>query len=119
MPISFTEVVSAGDPLPTNRHLLSFPTLPSGDNGRVLELRHAEVTLPPLQVGQIQARIFGHPIAFAGIRMMTNTFTATFIETTGSPVVKALVKWQDKCAGLKTHRAKLKKEYAVNAKCVS
>lgn len=119
MPISFTEVAGAGDVLPNNRHLLSFPTLPGGSDGRILELRHTEVTLPQFQVGQVQARIFGHPVAFAGLRLLTNTFSAGFVDTTGSPLVKALVKWQNQCAGMLTHRAKLKAQYSVNAKCVA
>lgn len=119
MPITFTEVVAAGDILPANRHVLSFPTLPTTADGRILEIRHAEVTLPQFQVGQVQTRVLGYAIAFSGIRMMTNTFTANFYDTTGSPVVKTLTAWQDRCAGLKTHRAQLKAKYAVNSKLVA
>lgn len=119
MPFTFTQIAATGDPLPANRHILQFPSLPGSLDGQALTLRHTTVTLPPLQIGQILLKLAGWPISFAGIRVMQNTFSAEFIETKGSPVVKTLVAWSDKCAGFRTHRSLSKKQYAVNSQCIA
>lgn len=119
MPISFTEIAGAGDPLPANRHMLLFPSLPGGMNGRELTLRHTTVTLPEPQIGQILVRPFGFPIAFPGTAMITNQFSAEFVETVNSPVVKTIAQWMDKTAGNRSHRGLRKREAAVTCHCIA
>ncbi|QIG74765.1 putative tail tube protein [Rhizobium phage RHph_I42] len=119
MPISFTEVAAAGDVLPNNRHTLYFPAIPDVMDGHELTVRHSNVSLPPLGVGQIIVKMLGWSVGFAGIRTQINTFTVEFVETVDAPVVKGLAQWQDICAGFKSHLAKMKKDYAVNPRCVA
>ena len=117
MAISFTEVVSTGDALPNDRHELRFPNIVDVTDGKAFTLRHTTVTLPPLQVGQIIVKQLGWSLAFAGLRTQQNSFTVEFVETVNAPVIKNLVKWQDICAGFRTHLAKMKSDYAVKTVC--
>lgn len=119
MAISYNEVVAAGDILPNNRHTLYFPAIPDVMNGHDFTVRHSTVTMPNLSVGQIIVKMMGWSVAFAGIRSQINTFNVEFYETVDSPMVKGLAQWQDICAGFKSHLAKMKKDYAVNARCVA
>lgn len=120
MVLSYSEVSAIGDVLPNNRHELSFPNI-SGvlEDGEALKLRHTTVTLPPFQVGQIIVKQLGWSLAFAGIRTQQNTFSCEFVETINAPVIKLLSKWQDSCAGFKTHMAKMKADSAAKAQCIA
>ena len=62
---------------------------------------------------------FGWSLAFAGRRVQQNSFTAEFVETTDTPMMRALYGWQDLCAGFKTPLGVPKAEYAINAKLVA
>lgn len=119
MPISFTQVTSAGDPLPNNRAVLYFPSIPEVLDGSDLMLRHTVVSMPPMQIGHIIIKQLGWSLAFAGLRTQQNNFNVEFVETIDAPVVKTLTRWQDICAGFQTHVAKLKSDYAVNCQCVA
>jgi hypothetical protein len=117
MAISFTEVSSTGDALPNDRHELKFPNIAGVMEGNGLTLRHTTVSLPPIQIGQIVVKQLGWSLSFAGLRVQQNTFSVEFVETVDAPVIKSLFKWQDICAGIKTHQAKMKSDYAVKAQC--
>lgn len=117
MPLTFTQITAAGDPLSLNRHLLQFPTLPGGLDGQELTLRHTTVSLPPMTVGQLKATLWGWNLSFSGLRTFQNTFSVSFVETSKAPVIRTLVTWQDKAAGFKTHYSEKKNIYAINAKC--
>lgn len=115
MVIKYSEVQSVGDVLDSSRHTLYFPNTPAGDKGKDLTLRHGEITLPEIAVGQVQSRPFGWAVAHAGRRVMENTMSVNFLETTGSPIVRSLCQWQELCHGFKAGPQKLKSQYAVNA----
>ncbi len=117
MAISYTEIVAAGDALPNDRHELKFPDVTGVTEGKIFTIRHTTVALPPIQIGQIIVKQLGWSLAFAGLRTQQNTFSVEFVETVDAPVIKNLVKWQDICAGFKTHLAKMKADYAVKAQC--
>lgn len=119
MPITYTQVESAGDPLPNNRAVLYFPQIPDVLNGNDLTLRHTTVSMPPIQIGQVIVKQLGYSIAFAGIRTQQNTFNVEFVETTGAPVTKTLLRWSDIAAGFKSQLGKLKADYAVNCQCIA
>lgn len=119
MSISYTEVASSGDPLPNNRHTLYFPDLPSIVTGKDLTLRHTNVSMPPLQVGQIIVKQLGWSLAFAGLRTQQNTFTCEFVETYDAKVIRQLAQWQDICSGMRSHLARLKTDCAVKAQCIA
>jgi hypothetical protein len=117
MPFTYTEIAATGDVLANNRHTLYLPSLPDVIEGKELTLRHTSVTMPTLNIGHIIVKQLGWSLAFAGIRTQENTFNVEFVETQGAPVIKALTKWQDICAGFKTHLSRRKSDYAVNCEC--
>lgn len=119
MPFTFYQVAAAGDAFPQDRHILYFPTLPSGAGGNTLTLRHTTVNMPPWEVGQIIVKTMGWSLAFAGRRNNPNAFQCSFLETTDAPVIKTLYAWQAIAAGTQQAGGQLKAQYAVNCKLVA
>lgn len=114
MTLPFSKVASIGDVLSTDRHILYFPEIPAVGDGEPLTLRHGTVSLPPIDVAQIIVHLFGWPVAFAGRRALTNSFSVDFVETTGAPMIKNLTLWSDVCSGIKTAGGSMKAEYAID-----
>lgn len=117
MGITYSEVTQYGDIMPNFRHLLRFPNLSGVFDGNLFTVLHGNVTLPPLQVGQVTVKLLGWSVSFAGGRIQQPTFTVDLYEVENAPVVKSLAKWQDICSGFKSPLAKLKTDYAINPTC--
>ena len=116
MALDFNVIAGLDDVLTTDRHLLYFPSLPTGVDGKDLTLRHAEVSIPPFKTAKIPVNVFGWPVAFAGRREFETTFSVSFHETVNSPVIRSLYGWQNICSGFKTAAGQPKDEYAVDCK---
>lgn len=113
MPISFEQINSIPDILPNNRHELRFPTISDSD-GYQLTLRHGHVTLPQASIGQVQVKLLGHRVAFAGGMAHENSMTVTFLEDSAGTVLQALIAWMEIARNRNTGGGGLKSEYAAN-----
>jgi len=112
------EVVSLTDPLQSWNYDFIVPNLPGGGDGRGLMIKAQTIALPGSQVEQLMVPLHGAEINYAGRRIWTRTFEATFLETRDTSSRDAINRWQDLARNVRLNEGTFKSEYATTGDMV-